>query len=469
MDKKRINEFLKFLAQVYQENDIKESEHNVVYSRFTRIGVKESEGLLDISTVFNHWIESFKDTPNIDVFVSEQHKYFCQFTNSTNTLSTYYKIYVPLDSKRIVEGAKQIFNFMAQNNIRHVSKIGSMFRNDVIVLRVSGEQDLNKVINYLKSNNYIKKGLVDPNPFMTNYNGFAVETDGTWSYSSEMSSYLTAYMEDKKKNNALKNVSYDDFFNYVMYTYNSVFVNKEPEAVKRFEKIRKYDTLSLKDKINRMVESYQTSSLMIEQFGGGKIETVQKYYNSYFNPEYMNQVRGAVTSMYQSPNYEKTEELVPPISYIDTVVKNTIKKYGFDQARNAFDYLFNTASYDGFTNTDNARVILQEKLTVAQIKELVGPDIDNYMLRTLASLKQDILLEASRSTLNKHGEKQLLEALKQALTGNYGYFTNQTGGRDMLNKMLSKEDISALLSSFRTEGKDDILAYADYVSDGIKK
>ena len=282
MEKKKINEFLKFLAKLYRENEIVDSGHEFVYSLLTRIGIKKSEQSLDISSVFDHWTEYFKDTPNINVFVdAEENPYFCQFTNSTNTLSTYYKLFVSLDSKRIVEGAKQIFTFMAQNNIRHSSKIGAMFRNDVIVIRVSGEQDLNKVIDYLKSNKYIKKGLIEPNPFMTNYNGFGVETDGTWTYSGEVASYLTAYMEDKKKNNDLKKVNYDDLFNYIIDTYNSVYVLKDEASVKRFEKIREHDKLTSKDKIDRMVESLLTSCLIIEQLGGGKFETVQKYYNNF--------------------------------------------------------------------------------------------------------------------------------------------------------------------------------------------
>ncbi len=470
MEKKKINEFLKYLAKLYQENEIVESGHDFVYSLLTRIGIKESEKSLDISSVFDHWIESFKDTPNINVFVdAEENSYFCQFTNSTNTLSTYYKLFVPLDSKRIVEGAKQIFNFMAQNNIRHSSKIGAMFRNDVIVIRVSGEQDLNKVIDYLKSNKYIKKGLIEPNPFMNNYDGFGVETDGTWTYSGEVASYLTAYMEDKKKLNDLKKVNYDDLFKYIIDTYNSVFVLKDEASVKRFEKIREHDKLTSKDKIGRMVESLLTSCLIIEQLGGGKFETVQKYYNNFLDPNYMAQARDSVISIYQNPDFDKTEELIPPINYITNAAKETILKYGYDQARSAFDYLYKTGDYTGFTDTNNVRSILEEKLTVDQIKELVGPNVDSYMLETLTSLKQDILLEASKSTLSKHGEQQLLAALKTALEGNYEYFTNQAGGRDMLTKMLSKEDVSALLSSFRTEGKDDILAYADYVSEGIKK
>ncbi len=52
------------------------------------------------------------------------------------------KLYIPLDARHIYRGVDQIFNFLSENDISHVSKVGSAIRNDDIVIRLENRKML---------------------------------------------------------------------------------------------------------------------------------------------------------------------------------------------------------------------------------------------------------------------------------------------------------------------------------------
>ena len=143
-----------------------------------------------------------------------------------NPDDNYYKLYIPLDKEHIRNGADLIFDYIKQNNIEHLSKIGADIRFDDIVIRLTNKKDVEKVINFVGSNEYLKEGLIKPNPFLYSKNNVAVACDGDLSFNNIISSLISNYINEKKLNNNLKEISVYDFYEYARNIYNDIFVKK---------------------------------------------------------------------------------------------------------------------------------------------------------------------------------------------------------------------------------------------------
>ena len=243
---KKMDDFLKAWRDIALENPqysfSDEGMRNAIYKNLVRIGIDQKDINRDISNegMFNRWIARFKNQPNIDVFVTENWKYFCQFTNRKEVFNhgrnEAIKIYVPLDIEHLEQGANQIFDFMAEKNIAHASKIGRNLRVDNIVIRVSNEEDAKAVLNFINKNKYIQEGLYNPNPFVYNNGKIAMACDRNLSYNNTIATFIAMYIEQRKKENKLQSVKLSDFVRYVAEYHKDRFqqFNNEEETLKDF-------------------------------------------------------------------------------------------------------------------------------------------------------------------------------------------------------------------------------------------
>ena len=222
----RIDQFLKFWRDICLENSDIYIHKDDIYSKLIRLGVDyEKDYNVDLKDMFDRWIKYYDNNPNIMVFNSPNWQYFCQFKsrdNKASQLENHIKIYIPIDSKHIEKGAIELFNFIAANNISHVSKIGKRIRFDDIVIRVADEFDAKKILDFVKNNEYIQEGLLKPNPFAFSHDGIALACDGRISYNNVISHLINAYIVEKRKSN-LNEIGFNDFYNFVIDIYNKEF------------------------------------------------------------------------------------------------------------------------------------------------------------------------------------------------------------------------------------------------------
>ena len=256
---KRIDEFLKRWAKIAKSNPNIEfntkSMKNAIYNELIRLGVDEKDKSVNLrdtkspqkfscnhyysyivnpDSAFNNWLQHFDKNNNIDVFVSPNWSYFCQFVSKDKTASIakdHIKVYIPLDAKHIEEGAKQIFDFLSNNNIPHLSKIGKDIRFDDIVVRLVNKEDADKLINFVNNNKYIQNGLIEANPFAFNNNGIALACDGNLSYNDTIAGLIDMYIGQKKRENTLNTVSYKDFYSYLINVYQRQFIEHNDNSI----------------------------------------------------------------------------------------------------------------------------------------------------------------------------------------------------------------------------------------------
>ena len=222
----RINEFLMLLRDLALQNPHFLTTKNEFYSLLI---YKDIINRHTNEKFFETLINRYKKNPKINVLIDPKFKYFCQFlSNDDKAKSTteHIKVYIPLDENHIEQGSNMIFDFLSENNISHLSKIGKDTRIDDIVIRLVDKEDAIKLINFVSSNNYIQEGLLKPNPFALNVNNIAIACDGRISYNSTVATLLQLYIADKRKENTLNEVNVNDFYEFINNYYKKVFVNK---------------------------------------------------------------------------------------------------------------------------------------------------------------------------------------------------------------------------------------------------
>lgn len=222
----RINEFLILLRDLALQNPHFLTTRNefyglLIFKDFTHKNANEK--------FFENWIKKYEGNSKINVFIEPKFKYFCHFLSNDDKAKSsteHIKFYIPLDENHIEQGSNMIFDFLTQNNISHLSKIGKDTRIDDIVVRLANKEDAIKLINFVSSNNYIQEGLLKPNPFTLNVNNLAIACDGRISYNDTVSTLLYLYISTKRKENTLNEVNVNDFYEFVNNYYKKVFINK---------------------------------------------------------------------------------------------------------------------------------------------------------------------------------------------------------------------------------------------------
>lgn len=210
MNKEYANGFLDYLNKLYEFNKKNNPDFlispNMVYTILINYGVIDKD---DVENLFNIWIERFKTRPGIHVLRTENFRYFCQFVNVGFDPKNAIKIYVPLKRHNLDENVTKIFEFIRSNNIMHYSKVAKEIRNDNVVIRVSNKKDADAIIDFINSNNDIRKGLNPVSPLTFNYKGVGIARDGDLSYNSELCKVLAYCLNKGMK------LDVNNFLNYL--------------------------------------------------------------------------------------------------------------------------------------------------------------------------------------------------------------------------------------------------------------
>lgn len=247
----RMEKFLFYISDLVLQNKkaflnkgVPVFPYHFVYDRLIKFDVSDDEKNIyiendpavdfhDKDDFFSMWQERFEHKKNISCIVDEYWSYFCQFKNKGSN-SEHIKIYLPLDSKHLYEGANKIFDYLSSENMKHLSKIGKEMRFDNIVIRLLNSEDAKKVLDFIKNDSYIQEGLILANPFAFQQDDIALACDGSESYNRTISLLIENYFKSKK-NSVLKNkdylsdVSLSDFINFCKDKYNEVKGNESKE------------------------------------------------------------------------------------------------------------------------------------------------------------------------------------------------------------------------------------------------
>lgn len=235
---KRADQFLKRvrdLISTYPGVVNQENFSDIIYGELIRQGVSPEDQTKDVSYMFSEFYDYFLTKKNVNAFFDSSNKYFFRLENNYQQVinkGEQIKMYIPLDEEHLEKGAKEIFTFLGENNIAHVSKVAKKIRFDDIVVRVGNPEDAEKLNNFVNNNSYIMEGLIEPNPFAFTHNNIAYASDGKESYNGVFSNYVELYFKEKAKDGALADANLVDFYRFIGNYYNENLVKMNEDKLK---------------------------------------------------------------------------------------------------------------------------------------------------------------------------------------------------------------------------------------------
>lgn len=237
------NDFIKTIAKAVQKNNYKPSHE--LFNYIWRILLLQNVSRDDLNKnlfdegMFSRWCR--KERTKTYTFVQPDWNYFCQFISADNkamAATNHIKVYVPLDYEHIERGVNELFDFLEENNISHISKVGSKIKSDDVVIRLINKEDLYKLLDFIKNNKYLQEGLLKPNPFAYNEGNIALVCDGILSYNETLANYIMLYVKKLIETNCVKQASLKGFYRFVIEYYAQTFVEERnperPYALKKF-------------------------------------------------------------------------------------------------------------------------------------------------------------------------------------------------------------------------------------------
>ena len=260
-DKPRLNEMQDFLTYLYTigiQNDMFLNKH-IVYREISKYGLNKSNlasngDLIDNENLFYEWIDRNKKhqsySKGLTVYRDPSWEYFLQFFSNDSydeliSKKEYIKLYIPIDYNYLYEGVNQLFDYITDSKINHISKVSKKVRNDNVIVRLdkndsesaskiidyisndyisnnnfikNDSKSANKIIDYISNdyisnNNFIKSGLNKVNPFVPTINGIGFMYETGISYNMEMSELISSYINRNIKAKTEPNLQgFYDFF-----------------------------------------------------------------------------------------------------------------------------------------------------------------------------------------------------------------------------------------------------------------
>ncbi len=393
---------------------------NVIYSALIKVGVPVEERSKSLSPMFSTWVHNFKNMDNIKAFYDPRWKSFCQFENKNIKVDTAIKIYVPMDSAHIYKGANDLFTFLANEDIPHLSKIRDKVTFDNVVIRVNNLEDAEKITDYINKNSYIKEGLIPANPFLIEHDGIAHAIDGgTTSYNSVLSEAIANYIANKMRYKETEDISLSDFQQYL---------------IKRDEYNKTNDNNPNHEKNN-------------------VIKLALKIVNT--NSDYTEFKKDAKIREEQSLKGVNCE------SILKEAVSVIVEKYGVDVAVRHLKSYVETGNTTAFSRTNNSREKVKLYLNKDSVKTIInemlpGEDqekrfVELAMDKDIDEEKMHILEQASMLTYSKYKEStpgQLKAALQHLVFDkDYSYFTNLGNGREKLKLNVVPDEVLSLMKN----------------------
>lgn len=416
--------FLNWIKEFALYNPDREINRNFVYSLLERFNMKNDQFPgMDIGYNFEYWQNRYKNNSNIDVFVY-QDRPFLWFQNGTIN-GNEIKLYVPLDSNHIKEGANLLFDFISSKNIIHQSKIAKVIRTDNVVIRVTTLEDADTILKYVTNNPYLMQGLMKVNPFLPNYNGIGVTMDNFTTYNGNVAQIISDFYNYCKSNHVIEQFNVEGLNKYIKFC-----ITREADP----------DIRDIFDLLSKVIRP----NFKFAEFAEFAKNKIPDKYDS-------NQKRIIDPKFYFEEAIKITEKNLPGNS------KDAILRY-LKGDSTAFTRK-NQARFGLIKYVDPADLInlMRSKLTDNNIpiprtdSELIDKYL-NILLHNDIKKEQynsfDIIKNAYINTSNVYNRVQARAAINNLIiNGEINFFTNRFGDRTKLKTILNQDIIKIILSN----------------------
>ncbi len=457
----KMDEFLKYYAKVYKQNPNISINKSTIYSGLATYGLTEDEKHKSIDYLFNEWINHFNNK-KLNVFYSEKQPGFLQFHNSTLNNPNHVKLYLSFGKDDIEECVKIIFDYIDKMNFETYSKVARTLRSDSVVLRMSNIEEAKQLINFINNNEYLRSKAKEVNPFTIHNGVVGMAFDKYLSYNSIVAYTISEYF---KNVNDFDKVSIEDFKHYVIYLYNSIFVDKSKLEKFKNSPIFQENERRFNSTNSEIVNFYQIFRTMFLGLNGKT--KLEDYFNLISECQDEKVFNGLVAHFdkqdekgVEEREIQSEEKDVKKHKILESFVLYANKKYG---AINVPIILKNYINGDtnAITRDKNFREMFRLNLSRDDIIRLTNNNLELFV-QFEHEISQEMLyhfINAIQATYEKYGFDHACFALNRIFDGDFGYVTN---GSKKYRQILKSYDYNKLLgvinsyySGLELKEKDD--------------
>lgn len=435
---------------------------NDLEKNFNRIGVSDNSDTEE--NFFGKWIDEFNNVENINVFCSIYWRYFCQFKNCDlvdNNNKDYVKVYIPLDYNHIYEGVKIIFTFLAESNIKHVSKVCSNIRFDDVVVRLNNLEDARKLQAFIDNNRYIQEGFIKPNPFAFSKNGVSYAFDSSLSYNFYIASLIDDYIKkiSKDTGKTINDVNLSSFYSYIDYISSNV------SEIKRILKFKYEDDAN---DSNKVIDAYFVVDLLKKSLVSNNLNDYDQAYLNFCN---VDRKRGISNIVSDEKNSSKE-------SLFQECILAMMKKYplGSDPKHpniSGVDYIFSylKGSKIAITRDNNLRERVSSELSIQDIYDIVSYSgiFGNNIKEKINNYIKMVMLNEIISCMSIRMGNNMISNINEFIRTNDSlYITNKVGNARILAYTFSGTDMRIFLANLGVRGIEEYISkyYRDSNNNG---
>lgn len=447
-DTPRLDDITEFLQRIYRiriDNPTLCLDKNIIYHELCRTGIKKSEvlengELKSNEEMFEKWYKRFEYNPNVFAFNDPGWPYFFQFVHGNmHNSDEYVKLYIPLDSKHLYEGANILFDYIASLNIDHCSKISKKIRSDNVIVRLRKGDYYNamKIINFIKSNKYLNEGLNKTNPFVPTICGIGIMDESGISYNSEIAMRIRDYINFCVNRN-ITNVDAKSFTNWMKENgFNNEVQSIYMDAVGEKNEI----SYSTSDKVQLVISSLKAT---FNKYGYYQV------YSALCNALKYGDFQSFTNGNSNEPNYRDLMKQSLDSNTLKTIVYSMLEKICNknvedlnieDVARKFCDYLFRNSMVKDLEEACMVTISkISEKQCVDALHNYYYQNIPTYFSRYKPN---DPSQKNYRNVVISYDKTSLLQSVKVSLLL-----------RDINIEGLSPDDMFRLYSMELAKSKD---------------
>lgn len=387
--------FLIALKNYFQTTNAKITKEKVYsllvnsYINEGKVKLKKKESYVNIQLHLN---EKFKNEGKINTFTapyptndfliienraSDKDKDFKEeLMNST-------KLYVASDITNIYDLSSKIIKYIIKENIKVQIKIAKHSRTDAFVIRVIGEKETNRLVEYINSLDY-QKGT-KPNPLSLEIGRVNMTKDGRKSYNGRLGYYISEYLKEVKEE-----VSLSSFI-----TYMHAQISKIPKTDK---------------------DEYMIVEIIIKNLEGTLTKEELQTYK--VNP---------LAKVNEEIIEEDKTNILRLINRLNTY-------YSLDEAHARMEEYIKKKDINIFTRQNGIRRFVEDNISPTKMKAV------------LHEMGYNALLDAIEETLKKYDIKQVEKAIEEILTKEkISSLTNDNDVRSYLGFIISPKELRRIL------------------------
>ena len=455
------NSFLLYFKEWIMNNPNVSISRNDIYDALKSYGIANYNDSITYNKLFESWEKRYENASNINVYASEQQKGFLQFSNS-HYKPNHIKIYLSIPSQYLEQATNIIFDYLAQNDIGHQSKVAIRDRSDVIVLRLEDLNDVPRVLNFINSNSYLKQTSRLVNPFSMNCGITGMTYDGLLSYNMPVSLILENYFNEKRNSNSLNEISLNDFRKYVDTYYQDVFINKNKlnsflnneEVKNEITRIKRYKPYE-KNIVEKVLINY------MHVINNLNVSLNSNNYDILMNnfKRYQNDIndQNLINSFSSSLRNIKEKNISPEEELLKDYIRYAYNKYGQNVKDITVKLLKFISDPKMITRDKGFRTNFKNYLNSDNIMSITNNNPYGYTNKVVDELisKSQIYEKACIYTYNKYDKGQLLYAIVKSLNNDFSGFTNSPGKlRDVLIDNFDEKDVEYSISTILMKNID---------------